>query len=74
MYLCIYDNITKEEALSTEVINMQTGEKILYVIRANDKTGEYDQYIVDKNGVFIIEEGSPKIGTFKGNIGFRRLS
>jgi hypothetical protein len=52
------------------VIDSDTNEKLLHVRWADDETGEYDQFLTDKEGRFKLNENGTgvKFERRKGNI------
>ncbi len=52
------------------VIDLNTNEKLPYVRWADDETGEYDQFLTDKEGRFRLNENGTgvKFERRKGNI------
>ena len=61
MFLSIRHMPMRRKTLITEVIDLDTGEKIPRVLWANDETGRYRQQLI----------GSLKSKIFKGNIKLR---
>lgn len=61
MFLSIRHMPMRRKALITEVIDLDTGEKIPRVLWANDETGRYRQQLI----------GSLKSNILKGNIKLR---
>jgi len=45
------------------VIDLSTGDKISFCLEANDETGEYTYYVVDKDGNFKFNEGETELLT-----------
>ncbi len=64
MFLSIRHMPMRRKALITEVIDLDTGEKIPRVLWANDETGRYRQQLIGKSC-------SLKSKIFKGNIKLR---
>ena len=73
MFLSMHHKPMVAEAKQHEVIDKDTGEKIPYVIWANDETGCYRRYLTDENGMFIIEGDHGKSRIFRGNIEIRKI-
>ena len=67
MFLSIRHKPHRAEAIKTEVINKDTGEKIPHVIWANDATGRYRQYLTDEKGGLLIERSGPQIAEYHYN-------
>ena len=73
MFLSSRHNPDGRNARRCTVINRDTGQKIPHVIRANDETGRYRQYLTDENGRYVLDmaRGTVKSKIFTGNIELR---
>ena len=75
MFLSIRHKPLMAECNKYVTINKDTGERIPYVIWANDETGRYRQYLADQNGVVGVVDkvrGRIKSRIFTGNIELRK--
>jgi hypothetical protein len=61
----------KERAHRTEVIDLDTGEKLSYIIWANDNTGRYRRVLTDENGVILYNDVKILNKVFTGRIMMR---
>lgn len=62
----IYDCRTDKNCPQGEVFNADTGEKIPFVYRFDDETGEYEHYLPDSNGRMYCLPGTVTLATARG--------
>jgi len=75
MFLSANHRSTQREAMKHTIFNRDTGEEILRVVWANDKTGRYKQHLLNSEGIrYLDDNGNIASKTFKGNIELRKIA